>query len=94
MSSYLYDGDAISATVSSLRNDISTYRSNIALLKQLVNNIESSDAWVDKNVKSSFVSTANSYIRQYDEVIKWMESLVGYLSAKEKSVSSLEAAYS
>ena len=94
MSSYLYDGDAISSTVSSLRNDISTYRSNVASLKQLVNNIESSDAWVDKNVKSSFISTANSYIKQYDEVIKWMESLVGYLSAKEKAASSLEAAYS
>lgn len=94
MGSYLYDEDAISTIVNNLKKDIDDYRTNVASLKQVISSIESSDAWVDNNVKVSFVSTAESYIKKYEEMIRWMEALVNYLSFKNKSSSALEAAFS
>lgn len=94
MSLYSFDEDAVSSIVNNLKEDIENYRTNIASLKQVINSIETSDAWVDKNVKTSFISTAESYIKKYEEMIRWMETLVNYLSSKSKSSSGLETAYS
>ena len=48
---------------------------------------------MDNTVKTSFVSTANSYVEKYEEIIKWMEALVAYLTDKGKAATALENAY-
>jgi len=93
MSTYLFNEDSVTSTVSSMKSDIETYRENVTALKNLINTIESSDAWVDNTVKTSFVSTASSYVEKYEEIIKWMEALVAYLSDKGKAATELENAY-
>lgn len=93
MDLYLYDRDAVSDVISSLNKDIQEYKSSVTALTNLINNIDSSNAWIDKTIKISFVSTAKSYVKQYENLIKEMEILVGYLSSKSSSSSSLEDAY-
>ena len=93
MSTYLFNEDSVTSTISSMKTNIETYRENVTALKNLINNIESSDAWVDNTVKTSFVSTANSYVEKYEEIIKWMEALVAYLTDKGKAATALENAY-
>jgi hypothetical protein len=93
MSTYLFDESSVSSTMSSMKSDIDVYRESVTELKKLITTIESSDAWVDNTVKTSFVSTANSYVEKYEEVIKWMEALVDYLSEKSSAATALENAY-
>jgi hypothetical protein len=93
MSTYLFDESSVSSTMSSMKSDIEVYRESVTELKKLITTIESSDAWVDNTVKTSFVSTANSYVEKYEEVIKWMEALVDYLSEKSSAATALENAY-
>ena len=93
MSTYLFDESSVSSTMSSMKSDIEVYRESVTELKKLIITIESSDAWVDNTVKTSFVSTANSYVEKYEEVIKWMEALVDYLSEKSSAATALENAY-
>ena len=93
MDIYLHDEDAVNNVISNLENDIKAYKASITALTNLINSIDSSSAWVDKTIKTSFVTTASSYVRQYENLIKEMEILVGYLSSKNSSSSSLEDAY-
>lgn len=93
MSTYLFNEESVTSTISSMKSNIDNYRENVTALKNLINTIGSSDAWVDNTIKSSFVSTATSYVNKYEEIIKWMESLVTYLSDKSRAASSIENAY-
>lgn len=94
MDIYLHDEDAVSNVISNLENDIKAYKESVTALTNLINSIDSSSAWIDKTIKTSFVSTASSYVRQYENLIKEMEILVKYLSSKNSSSSGLERAYS
>ena len=93
MDLYLYDRDAVSDVISGLNKDIQEYKSSVTALTNLINNIDSSNAWIDKTIKTSFVSTAKSYVKQYENLIKEMEIFVKYLSSKSSSSSALEKAY-
>jgi hypothetical protein len=93
MDIYLHDKDAVDNVILNLENDIKAYRASITALTNLINSIDSSSAWVDKTIKTSFVTTASSYVRQYENLIKEMEILVKYLSSKNSSSSGLEHAY-
>lgn len=93
MDIYLHDEDAVNNVISNLENDIKAYKASITALTNLINSIDSSSAWIDKTIKTSFVTTASSYVRQYENLIKEMEILVKYLSSKNSSSSSLEHAY-
>lgn len=93
MDLYLHDRDAVESIISNLERDIQEYKTSVTALTNLINCIDSSSEWIDKTVKTSFVATASSYLRQYENLIKEMEILVGYLSSKNSSSSSLEDAY-
>lgn len=93
MDLYLHDEDAVSSAISNLKGDIQAYEASIRALSNLIKNIDSSGEWLDNTVKTSFITTASSYVKQYENLIKEMEIFVKYLSSKSSSSSALEKAY-
>ena len=91
---YKHDAEGISSVVSTLQNLISDYKDRILELIKLVETINGSSAWIDQDVKSSFVSTCNSYISLYKDLVNSMENYVNYLIRKSESASAIESAYS
>lgn len=91
---YKHDADGISSVVTSLQTLIGDYKDRILELMNLVENISGSSSWIDKDVKSSFVNTCNSYIVLYKDLVTSMENYVNYLIRKSDSASAIESAYS
>lgn len=91
---YKHDAEGISNVVTSLQSLIGDYKDRILELMNLVNNINGSSSWIDKDVKSSFVNTCNSYVNLYKDLVASMENYVNYLIRKSDSASAIESAYS
>ena len=91
---YKHDADGISSIVSSLKTLIDDYKDRVLELIKLVESINGSQSWVDKQVKTSFIQTCNSYIELYKKLIINMENYVNYLVRKSESASAIERAYS
>ena len=91
--SYKHVPEGVSVTISSLKEIIYDYKDKIGELTNLVNEIASSSSWKDAQVKTSFISTAESYIRMYQNVLSNMEKYVNYLTKKSESANALEDAY-
>jgi hypothetical protein len=91
---YKHDADGISSIVSSLKTLIDDYKDRVLELIKLVETINGSQSWVDKQVKTSFIQTCNSYIELYKKLIINMENYVNYLVRKSESASAIERAYS
>lgn len=91
---YKHDAEGISNVVTSLQTLIGDYKDRILELMNLVENINGSSSWIDKDVKSSFVNTCNSYVSLYKELVASMEKYVNYLIRKSDSASAIESAYS
>lgn len=91
---YKHDAEGISSVVTSLQTLIGDYKDRILELMNLVDNINGSSSWIDKDVKSSFVNTCNSYINLYKDLVTSMENYVNYLIRKSDSASAIESAYS
>ena len=66
---YKHDADGISSIVSSLKTLIDDYKDRVLELIKLVETINGSQSWVDKQVKTSFIQTCNSYIELYKKLI-------------------------
>lgn len=91
---YKHDAEGISNVVTLLQSLIGDYKDRILELMNLVNNINGSSSWIDKDVKSSFVNTCNSYVNLYKDLVASMENYVNYLIRKSDSASAIESAYS
>ena len=91
---YKHDADCISSIVSSLKTLIDDYKDRVLELIKLVESINGSQSWVDKQVKTSFIQTCNSYIELYKKLIINMENYINYLVRKSESASAIERAYS
>lgn len=91
--SYKHVPEGVSVTISSLKEIIDDYKDKIIELTNLVNEIAGSSSWKDAQVKTSFISTAESYIRMYQNVLSNMEKYVNYLTKKSESANALEDAY-
>lgn len=91
---YKHDADGISSIVSSLKTLIDDYKDRVLELIKLVESINGSQSWVDKQVKTSFIQTCNSYIELYKKLIINMENYINYLVRKSESASAIERAYS
>lgn len=91
---YKHDAEGISNVVTSLQSLIGDYKDRILELMNLVNNINGSSSWIDKDVKSSFVNTCNSYVNLYKDLVTSMENYVNYLIRKSDSASAIESSYS
>ena len=91
---YKHDADGISSIVSSLKTLIDDYKDRVLELIKLVESINGSQSWVDKQVKTSFIQTCNSYIELYKKLIINIENYINYLVRKSESASAIERAYS
>lgn len=78
----------------SLLDIIDDYKTNISKLISLVTEIKGSPAWKDEQVKTSFISTCESYITTYKKVVSDMEKYRNYLIKKTDSGVDLERTFS
>ena len=84
---------AIMDTASSLKNVVSNYNQKLAELNNLIKEIESSSAWYDQDLKTAFISTANSYCEVYKQATKNMEDFISYLEGWANNVEEIDNAY-
>lgn len=91
---YLHRPEGVSASVSKMRSLIGDYKDKIMEITSLVNSINGSTAWKDAVVKTEFITTCESYIEVYKNLVTSMEKYVNYLSSKSSSGEELERAYS
>ena len=91
---YLHRPEGVSASVSKMRSLIGDYKDKIMEITSLVNSINGSTSWKDAVVKTEFITTCESYIEVYKNLVTSMEKYVNYLSSKSSSGEELERAYS
>ncbi len=88
------DTEVQSSIEKQLRTLIQNYDAKIIELKNTYRDISSSDAWVDTNIKSNFLSTMNNYILSFENLRDEMEKQVDELSVNTNNVSDIESAFS
>ena len=86
--------EEIASVASSLNKLMNEYDETINNLNQLITSIELSGDWKDAKVKTSFISTASSYIESYNGLITMMERYIKYIETKNSSGDALEKAFS
>ncbi len=91
---FLLDKDAINSYITSVRDNIQTYKGHVQSLQSLVQTISSSSAWKDEHVKTSFVNTANSYIKAYNSFSTGLSTYMDCLNKKTNNVIDNESKFS
>jgi len=91
---YKHNPDGVMAVVTSLREKTSGYNNVVTRLNNLVNSINDSPAWIDVEIKTSFVNTCKSYIEIYNKLIAAMEVYIIYLEKKSEAGAAIETTYS
>ncbi len=94
MDSYNYDSTALASIISSLEIKLDDYNDIIQNIKKLKNTIESSNEWIQDNVKPPFISKCEEYLTYFDSEITKLEAHITYLKKKNSVMESLEEAYS
>lgn len=92
--SFLHDKDGISAITNEMTNYLNEYKNHITALEQLINNMNSSTAWQDKIVKTTFIITSTSYIKAYKSLSNGIEAYINCLNKKSENLSEHESLYS
>ena len=77
-----------------LRTLIGNYEAKIIELKNVYRDISTSDAWVDTNIKSYFLSTMNNYILSFENLKSEMEKQVDELTKNINDINNIESAFS
>lgn len=90
---YRHNSDGVSTTIVTLTNLLKQYNDKILELKSLIEKINSSSSWKDMQVKTSFISTCNSYIQTYTTLADSMEKYIKYLNGKSSGADELENAF-
>lgn len=83
---FLHDESGIASIITEVRNSIDIYNENIEKLSTLIETMKSSNAWVDEDVKSSFINTAIAYITSYKS---FSAGLIGYMNCLEKKSENI-----
>ena len=92
--SFFHDKSGIDAIITDVRTSLDNYSQTVGSLESLINEMNGSSAWVDDQVKTSFVNTANSYISLYRTFYGGLESLINCLEKKSENISEHETNYS
>lgn len=90
---YKHDGDGVAAVITDLKTKLDNYKDVIMQLNSLIDTINGSGAWKDNSVKTSFISTCNSYLSIYKNLSTAMENYINYLSRKSDAADALERAF-
>ena len=91
---YMHDYDNVSSIVNSLKKTSASYEAKITEFKTLISNISSSSAWIDAELKTSFIDCCNNYMSLYDRVSQTMTGYISYLEKKSEAALEFETAYS
>lgn len=91
---FLHDEDGLGTIISDIKSSLSSYREKIERLESLISAMNSSSSWIDAQVKTSFINTANSYITLYNNFCCGLESLITCLSKKSGNIVEHESNYS
>lgn len=90
-----HDENGISSLVQSILSKIDEYKMIVDQLENLVNRVNSSNDWVDAELKTAFISQCQTYITCYRSFISSLSNYVkGYLSGKSSELANIERAYS
>lgn len=91
---FLHDESGISTIVSEVKSEISLYKENITALENLINSIDASGAWIDAEVKTSFINTAKSYVSSYKNFAMGLENYIECLVKKSENIVEHETKFS
>jgi hypothetical protein len=91
---YKHSPPDINTIVGNLRGYLDNYDAKITELTTAINEIKSSPSWQDAAVKSSFISTCESYISIFTQINNALVKYVNYLDGKSSDGSSIENSFS
>ena len=91
---FLHDDVGIATIISEVKEEIALYKDNIKALETLVSSIEGSSAWVDEEVKTSYINTAKSYITSYNCFATGLENYITCLGKKSENIIEHETKFS
>ena len=90
---FLHDYDNIESIVTSLKAKKQDYEDKVAEIRTLVGNIEGSSAWIDQELKTSFINCCNQYVTLYTRVLSGLTAYIDCLEKKSKAFLDLETTY-
>ena len=93
MGGFLYDPE-VSTSITNLRRIADDYENTIEQLGNLIKEITLSGDWKDLSVKTSFLSTLDSYMKVYNTLLAQMRFQINKLENKSGKFDSLETAFS
>lgn len=91
---FLHDSEGVNTTVLQMKEYLDSYKTHIASLEQLINTMSGSGSWKDEEVKTSFITTAQSYISAYKSFSSGLEGYINSLNKKSANVSDHESVFS
>lgn len=90
---FLHDYDNVASVITSLKSKKKDYEDKIIEIKNLVNNIEGSNAWIDQTLKTAFMNCCNQYLTLYNKVLSGLTSYIDCLEKKSELFLDLETTY-
>ena len=90
---FLHDYDNVASVITSLKSKKKDYEDKIIEIKNLVNNIEGSNAWIDQTLKTAFINSCNQYLTLYNKVLSGLTSYIDCLEKKSELFLDLETTY-
>ena len=91
--SFRNNESAVQSVVGQLQSISGNYRSCVEEIDALLSSIASSPAWIDENVKTSFLDSCNSYLLTYYVLADAMDLYVEYINSASGIASEIESHY-
>ena len=91
---FYHEPELVNSIIDMLINNIDDYRYKVGSLKKVVNDINSSNMWVDNVLKTEYLASASSYITRYEKIVDGLEIYLDYLKKKSGYFEQVETDYS
>lgn len=91
---FLYNESGVSSSISDLQSSLDSYKNNISVLEGYISEMNSSSAWQDEIVKTSFIAAAQGYITAYKTFTSGIEGYIECLNKKSKNLAEHESNFS
>ena len=91
---YKVNSDNLNTLSTELLTIISDYRDQVLSLQSLANDIDSSNAWIDKDLKPPFVKNLNSYVGLYKKIYAGLKVYRRYVIRKGRHADEIENIFS
>lgn len=91
---FLHNGDGISTTIESLNAVLEEYSNNLNSLDAKIAEIESSEDWKDKQVKTAYIAACNSYSEAFKKYLNGIQAYISALTEKTNNIEDFESTFS